>query len=63
MCESSTFAIALVDMIATYFTFNMSYPDPLYALLLFVQHHILNIKDEQSVPNVVNIVYSAMFKL
>ncbi len=60
VCESDNFGIALVDVIATYFTFNMSYPDTLYPLLLFIQHHALAIKDDQSVPNIVNIVYSAM---
>lgn len=58
--ESNNICLAIVDMIATYFTFNMSYPDPLYSLLLFVQHYILDIKDDQSVPNVVNIIYSAL---
>lgn len=57
LCESENFATALVDMIAAYFTFNMSYPDSLYPLLLFIQHYILDIKDSQTV---VNIVYSAL---
>ena len=60
LCESKNLAMALVDMIAAYFTFNMSYPDTLYPLLLFIQHHILDIKDEQSVPNIVNIIFSAL---
>ena len=60
LCESNDLSTAIVDLIATYFTFNMSYPDPLYPLFLFIQHHILAIKDDQSVPNIVNIVYSAM---
>ena len=57
ICESHSLSLALVDMIATYFTFNMSYPDTLYPLLLFIQHHVLDIKDDQ---NIVNILFSAI---
>ncbi len=49
---------AVVTLMATYFTFNMSYPGPLYPMYLFIQHHILGIKDEQTVPNIVTIMYN-----
>ena len=40
---------AMLDLFSVYFTFNMLYPSPLYPVLLFLQHHVLNIKD-QHVP-------------
>ena len=53
ICESHSLSLALVDMIATYFTFNMSYPDTLY---IIIQHHVLDIKDDQNI----NILFSAI---
>ena len=60
--ESCDFQTAIVDIIAVYFTFNMAYPNQLYPVLLFLQHNILDIIDEQKVPNVVKITCSAMDK-
>ena len=44
--ESSSLPKAIVDLIATYFVFNMAYPTGLYPVFIFVQHHILGILDE-----------------
>ena len=51
---------ALIGLIDAYYAFNMVYPKPLYAVLLFVQHFILNLKDKQAVPNVIAGVLSCL---
>ena len=51
---------AVVTLIATYFSFNMSYPPGLYSTYIFIQHHILGINDKQRVPNIVTVLYSAV---
>ena len=60
LVESSDMSAALQDVMSVYFTFNIAYPRPLYPVLLFLQHHVFEIKDDQTVPNIVKIVYSAM---
>ena len=54
---------ALKGLVATYFVANMMYPKALNALLIFVQHIVLGIKDAQTVPNVVTQVVSSLDKL
>ena len=51
--ESNTFQDALTDMIALYFTIDISYPSSLYPVLLTIQRFVLGIKDKQIVPPVV----------
>ena len=63
LTESTSLKRALVDVIAAFFTFDMAYPKQLYPVLLFIQHHILDIKDDQQVPNIVRIVFSALDRL
>ena len=53
-CELSTFSSALIHLIGTYFIYDIAYPKPLYSLLIFIQHHILNLSDAQKdTPTVV----------
>ena len=52
ICESHSLSLALVDMIATYVL-----PRYFIPILLFIQHHVLDIKDDQ---NIVNILFSAI---
>ena len=47
---------ALQDLMSVYYSFNITYPTNL-PVLLFLQHHVFEIRDNQPVPN---IVYSAM---
>ena len=61
LLESTGMTAALMDIMSVFFTFNIAYPKQLYSLLLFVQHHVFSIKDNQPVPNVVKIVFSALF--
>ena len=58
--QSVDFTEALLDLICIFFCFNIEYPKQLYPLLIFLQHHVCNIKDEQVVPNVVKVIYSAL---
>ena len=60
LVESSNMTAALQDFMSIYFSFNIAYPRPVYPVLLFLQHHVFGIKDDQTVPNIVKIVYSAM---
>ena len=61
--ESGSITTAILDLYASYFTFDIVYPKPLYALLLFIQHYVLCIKDQQPVPNNVHILYSSLTKM
>ena len=56
----SNMTAALQDLMSIYFSFNIAYPRPVYLVLLFLQHHVFGIKDNQTVPNIVKIVYGAM---
>ena len=44
--ESTVF----VGIIAAYYAFNMAYPKPILAVLLFIQHYLLVVKDKQPAP-------------
>ena len=48
--ESNSIKDGIIDLISTYFAFNITYPKFLNAVLLFFQHYVFNIKDKQPVP-------------
>lgn len=50
LCKSDNFIESLFDLLCVYFTYNIQYPKSLSAVLLFVQHYILGIKDSQRIP-------------
>ena len=50
LLESKSIWDALVDLIATYYVFDMAYPKPVSGLLLFFQHVAFDIKDKQKSP-------------
>ena len=55
--ESNSVSDAIIDLIAAYFTFNITYPKFIKCMLLFIQHFVFGLKDSQEVPMVVtNIV-------
>lgn len=60
LVESENMCGALLDLIATYFTFDIAYPKSLYPVLLFFQHFVLDLTDSQTVPNSVSIFVSAL---
>ena len=47
-CKS--FKDALLDLIVTYYVYDIAYPKPLSAFLIFVQHFVIGLKDQQAVP-------------
>ena len=44
---SKYFQSALLSLIAAYYTFGMEYPTANKACLIFVQHYLLNIKEDK----------------
>ena len=38
----------IVDL---YYVFDIVYPQPLYPVLIFIQHFLCNLKDNQNIPN------------
>ena len=58
-CELGSFKSALIDLMGSYFIYDIAYPQPLYSLLIMIQHHIFGLEDEQpDSPAVVEIVSS-----
>lgn len=57
IAESSSLTTAIVDLVASYFVFDIIYPQPLYAVLIFIQHFVLQIIDKQKVPQSVNVLH------
>ena len=59
ICECQSLRDAFVDLIATYYVFNVTYPKVLSGILLFFQHIIFEIRDEQTYPmNLLNLLSS-----
>ena len=52
-----------IILIAAYFTFNMEYPKPLHSVLVFVQHFLLGIRDEQTVAHNTTRLLSSLEKI
>ena len=48
--ESTSLTDAVIDLIATYFVYDVVYPKPLKSIFIFLQHYVLDLKDEQQVP-------------
>ena len=51
--ESKSIKDSLLDLIATYFVFDICYPKVLNAILIFFQHFVINLPDQQPVPSTV----------
>ena len=50
LLESDTLRDAMLDMIAAYFVFDISYPKSTSPALIFIQHKVLGLQDDQPVP-------------
>ena len=61
--ESGNLTTAVLDLFSCYYTFNIMYPRPFYATMIFIQHFIFGITDKQTVPNLANMVYSSLVKI
>ena len=51
LLESRSIKDSLIDLIATYYVFDISYPKCLNSVLMFFQHFIFRLKDQQHLPN------------
>ncbi len=63
LLESASIEGSVLDLIGTYFSFDIVYPRQLYPLLLFIQYTILKIFDQQKVPTNVTILCTALDRL
>ena len=41
---------AIIDLFTTYFVYDVAYPKPLKAIFIFLQHFVLDLKDDQQIP-------------
>ena len=48
--ESSTMRDTVLDLVVSYFVFDISYSKSLSAILIFIQHQIFGMGDSQSIP-------------
>ena len=60
LTSSEVFSEALFALISAYFAFDMAYPVNLRALLLFMQHLVMEVKDRVALPAIATRVYSAL---
>ena len=49
--ESKSVKDALIDLMAAYFVFDISYPKYLDSVLIFIQHYVFDLKDQQPLPS------------
>ena len=60
LLTAHTLGDALANLICTYFVFDIAYPKSVYALLIFYQHFVLGLKDNQKVPASVSSLCSSL---
>jgi len=46
--ESKSMGDAIVDLMSVYYVFDISYPKPLRAMMIFLQHHVFSLEDQHS---------------
>ncbi len=63
VCEVETVWEGLRSMFGVYFAFNLEYAKQHRPLLIFIQHYVFNIKDSQSIPNLVKQIKSSVDKI
>ena len=61
--ESKGMKDAVLDLMATYYVFDIAYPTALVPLHIFFQHYVCGIKDQQPVPNSTAKLISNLSKL
>lgn len=68
-CESQIFLEvksmihAMLDMMSAFYVFDVSYPKSLHAMLIFIQHHVFGLEDQQTVPSTVKTLITNLKKL
>lgn len=50
ICESKSYLDATLDLICTYYVFDIVYPKALSGVLLFFQQSVFELKDDQTPP-------------
>ena len=61
--ESKTIRDALLDLLATYFAFDITYPKNIIGILIFLQHFVLGLEDQQVVPSTTSKLIGNLNKL
>ena len=61
--HSGRLTTAILDLFSAYYTFNIMYPRPFYATMIFIQHFVFGITDNQTVPNLATMVHSSLVKI
>ena len=61
--ESKSIKEALLDLLSTYFVFDLVYPKGLRNILLFLQHHVFNLPDQQTSSSAVKTLVTNLEKL
>ena len=61
--ESKSMKDALFDLISTYFIFDIAYPKSLCSVLMFLQHHVFNLHDDQMASSTVKTLVANLEKL
>jgi len=61
--ESKCVKAALVHLIMSYFIFNIVYPKGIHNLMVFLQHHVYNLLDQQKIAASVKTLLNNMEKL
>lgn len=63
LVQSTDLSTALVDLFSAYFAFDIVYPPELHPVLIFFQHYIFGLKDQQKVPVSVTTTVATMRRL
>jgi len=61
--ESKSIKDALLDLLSTYFVFDVAYPKSTQNILLFFQHHVFNLQDQQISSSAVKTLVANLEKL
>ena len=61
--ESKSIKDALLDLLSTYFVFDIVYPKNLRNVLLFIQHFVFDLPDEQPVSSSLSTFITNLRKL
>ena len=63
LMESKSLRDAVVDVMSAYFVFDISYPKSINGALIFLQHHVFCLPDEQAVPSAVKTLVTNLQKV
>lgn len=63
LCESKSVLDSFIDLIATYYVFNIAYPRAISPILIFLQHFVFDLVDSQDVPSTTSKLITNLSKL